>query len=278
MQVNWQKLGWVEVQVFQPETPSKSAILFCPGFPGLGAAMFEQRHAAALAAEGYDVYVIHHKGTRIACGLAPSSINNGQRLQEAYDKGETHLGGSGASIHELLREPLIVLQNIASEYESIHLIGNSFGALSALWSLTEDGVPAANVKSLILFAGAQGVNDGSDTSVMRVWTAEFISLPHIADQIEVTDVPEMVATLSQLYKDLPQRVMDKLPGRIKLTYVVIEKDELLFPSDTMAFQAAIGGRGTVTMDKDECGVPAYGISAHYTPNYKTRNFLDLIRG
>lgn len=278
MRVEWHKRDWVETQVFTPDVPSRESILFCPGFPGLGGAMFEQRHAAALVDAGYDVHVIHHKGTRTTSALAPFSINNGQRLQAAWENGETHLGGGAAKAEELFIEPLIVLNAIAGQYDSVHIIGNSFGALTSLWSLTAPGVPVDKVKTLILLAGAQGVDDGTDTCVMRIWKPEFMQMPRIADQIEVLDTPGAIAALKNLYNTLPDRVAKGLPAHIALTYIVMEHDEILRPSDTDAFRAAIGGRGDVILDKDERGFPAYLLGAHETPNFRTNNFLKLIRG
>jgi hypothetical protein len=277
MHVSWQKFGWVEVQVFKPETPARQAILFCPGFPGLGSSVFEQRHASALTHEGYDLYVIHHKGTRTNTAMSPAGINNGKRLQDAWESGETHLGGGAVTVQELLDEPRLVLDGIAAHYDSLHIIGNSFGSLSSLSSLTSDGAPVDKVKNLILLAGAQGVDDGTPLCVMRIWNPVFMMDPRITDQIEVKDVPGAIDILRQLYHDLPERVMARLPGHIAMTYVVVEKDEILRLSDTQAFQAAIGGRGTIVMEQDE-GWPAYGITPHYTANFRTSKLLKLIRG
>ena len=278
MNVTWQTRQWVETQVFTPDAPARECILFCPGFPGLGGAMFEQRHAAALTDAGYDVHVIHHKGTRTNTALSPFSINNGSRLQAAWAKGETHLGGGAATAQELFSEPFIVLNEIAGRYDSVHVIGNSFGALSSLWSLTEPGAPADKIKTLILLAGAQGVDDGSDTCVMRIWKPEFMALPRITDQIDVADTAGAIGALKKLYNELPGRVTKHLPAHIALTYIVMEHDEILRPADTEAFKAAIGGRGDILLDKDERGFPAYFIGAHETPNLRTNNFLKLIRG
>ncbi len=265
------------MQVFRHDGSARDAILFCPGFPGMGASLFEQQHANALTEAGFDVYVIHHKGTRTNAALSPALVNNGKRLQDAWEARETHLGGGAVSMEELLAEPYVVLKDIAGAYEGIHVIGNSFGALSALQALTTPDAPTERVRTLTLIAGAQGVDDGSDECVMRIWREEFLGNPRINDQIEVIDLPGAIATLKNLYRDLPKRVMNNLPGAIALTYVVVEKDEILRLSDTQAFQAAIGGRGIIIMEQDD-GWPAYGITPHYTAKYKTSSLLKLIRG
>ena len=122
----------VEAQVWEPAQPTDKCILFCPGFPGAGATVFEQRHAAALADAGYALMVLRHKGTRLDGPHAPGMVNNASRLA----RGGTHIGGGPATIDEWLQEPLTALHVLAGEFTHIDILGNSFGALSSLWSLT----------------------------------------------------------------------------------------------------------------------------------------------
>ncbi len=278
MKVTWHKEDGVEFQLFEPEKGAAAAILFCPGFPGMGGTVFEQRHAAALTEEGYAVYVIKHKGTKFSGAMAPVMVNNGARLMEARKNGETHIGGGPASIHEWLAEPLAVMRSIHAAYDSIHVIGNSFGALSALWSMTEEGAPLDKVKTLLLYAGAQGVDAGDEhDTIMRLWQPQFLMANRITDKVAVSDPFDMVTVLKKLYGDLPER-MKKLPASIGLTYLVVERDELLRLADTEKFKASIGGRGAIVMDADDHAWPDYGLLAHDTPNYKTEDLLQLIRG
>lgn len=276
MKVEWQIFDWVEVQVFKPDAPSRSAILFCPGFPGAGSVVFEQRHAGALTDAGCDVYVIHHKGTRTNGGYAPSVINNSSRLQQALENGEAHLGGGPATIDDWMIEPLVTLKHISSLYAHIHLIGNSYGALSSLWSLTEPDAPISNVRSLLLYAGAQGMDDGTDAGIMRIFKEEFINLPRITEKVELNPAKEIVATLKNVYKSLPSRVLEHLPESISLTYLVVEKDEILRLSDTEAFNAAIKGRGKIVVDTVDHAWPDAGLWAHDTPDFRTKDLLELI--
>lgn len=276
MKVSWQKFDGVEAQVFEPDAGAKAAILFCPGFPGMGGTVFEQRHAAAFAEEGYAVYVIKHKGIRIASGHAPVMINNGARLMEAHRNNEKHLGGGAATIDEWLSEPLRILPLIDKAHETIHVIGNSFGALSALWSLTEKGAPIDKVASILLYAGAQGVDDGTEYCIMRLWQPEFLMANRITDKVTLNDPFDMVATLKRTYGILPERVK-ALPASIGITYLVVDRDELLNVGDSKAFQDAIGGRGTIVMDTVDHAWPELGLLAHDTADYRTDDLLGLIR-
>ena len=86
-----------------------------------------------------------------------------------------------------------------------------------------------------------------------------------------------MATLKNTYHALPDRVKS-LPEQIAITYLVVERDELLNVNDTKAFQAAIGGRGKIVMDAVDHAWPEQGLLAHDTPNYTTEDLLALIRG
>jgi pimeloyl-ACP methyl ester carboxylesterase len=277
MKIHWEKFDGVEAQVFEPDAGAHAAVLFCPGFPGMGGTVFEQRHAGALTDEGYAVYVIKHKGTKLSGALAPALINNASRLMAGRKAGETHIGGGGATIEEWMVEPFKALKVLHMAYDAIHVIGNSFGALSALWSLSEQGAMISKVKSLLLYAGAQGVNDGTEDSVMRIWQPEFLMSTSITDKVSLNDPFDIVAMLGKVYLALPERVK-AMPESIALTYLVVERDEILRLSDTENFNAAIGGRGTIVINSDDRGWPEHGLLAHDTPDYKTEDLLQLIRG
>lgn len=264
-----------EAQLFSPEAPTDKVILFCPGFPGAGATLFEQRHAENLTNEGFAVVVLRHAGTRFDSPFGPFMVNNGARLKQARDKGETMIGGVPAAIDTWLIEPLVALKTLAKNYAHIHVIGNSFGALSSLWSLTSDTAPLDNVKSLLLYAGAQGTSDGSPMDIMRIWQAQFIAMPRVTEKVSLEPAPQIAATLLNVYRDLPNRMV-RIPVSVPITYLVVENDEILKPFDTQRFNDAIGGRGTIVMDSDDHAHPNAGLLAHDTPDYTTEKLLALI--
>jgi hypothetical protein len=262
-----------EAQAFLPESGQNAkALLFCPGFPGAGATLFEQRHAGALTAEGYDVYVLKHKGIRLDSPTAPFMVNNSVRLAEGRREGQGHIGGGVATIDDWLSEPFPTLADLDRRYDSIDVIGNSFGALSSLWSLTTPGVASQKVKSLLLYAGAQGMAD----SIMRIWKPEYINVPRIADKVALENADKIVARLKTVYEDLPKRVRNSLPAHISLKYLVVERDELLTLADTEQFRAAIGGRGDIVMNTIDKARPEHGLMAHDTPEYPTSDILRLL--
>ena len=277
MRVSWEKFDGVEAQVFEPVAGTRSVILFCPGFPGMGGTVFEQRHAAALVAEGYAVYVIKHKGTKLSGAMAPVLVNNAARMMEGRKTDEKYIGGAPATIEDWLEEPLKALEVLHTAYDNIHVIGNSFGALAALWSMTQEGAQISKVKSLLLYAGAQGVDDGTEDGIMRVWQPEFLMASRITDKVALNDPFDIVARLGKTYRSLPERVK-ALPESIAMTYLVVDRYEILRKSDTEAFKEAIGGRGKIVIDTVDHAWPEHNLLAHDTPNYKTEDLLDLIRG
>jgi pimeloyl-ACP methyl ester carboxylesterase len=264
----------VEAQVWEPAQLTDKCILFCPGFPGAGATVFEQRHAAALADAGYTLVVLRHKGTRLDGPHAPAMVNNASRLS----RGGTHIGGGAATIDEWLAEPLTALRVLADQFTHIDIIGNSFGALSSLWSLTRADAPLDNVRRLVLLAGAQGVHeDNGVTDIMRIWRPEFVSAPRITEKVTLNDPHEIVAVIHAAYAELPPKVA-ALPAHIRMTALVVAKDELLTRVDADKFNAAIGGRCLVIVDEINQPYHAHGLLAHDMPDWRAGDILALLAG
>jgi hypothetical protein len=280
MRVRWEVLSSgedkVEAQIWEPDFQTHKAILFCPGFPGAGAGLFEQRHAAAIAEAGYALIVLRHAGTRLEGPCAPAMINNGARLQQGRTRGETHIGDGPSSIAAWLREPFTALAAISDDYEDIFVLGNSFGALSALWSMGEAGARLDKVRHLLLLAGAQGVlEDGGVTDIMRLWKAAYMAMPRVTERISLSDPVADEATLLACYQDLPRRAKN-IPDSIGLDALVVARDEILTRSDAEKFQAAIGGRGTIYMNDIDRAYADPPLLAHDMPDYPTAALLALL--
>ena len=266
----------VEGQVFSPDTSSKNLILFCPGFPGAGATVFEQRHAATLAEAGYVLVILKHSGTRLQGPQAPQMINNAWRLAEARRKGDTHLGGGPSSVEDWLLEPLTALEVLSGQFAQIDVIGNSFGALSSMWSMTMPGAPIGKIRNLLLMAGAQGFHGPENPGdIMRIWKAEYVSVTRITEKVTLNEPQQQIATIRKAYQELPLR-MRILPAHIKLKSLVVMADELMHFSDAEEFQAAIGGRGTLYKDEIDKAYPDHGLLAHDMPDYPTESLLSIL--
>lgn len=267
----------VEGQIWEPEQPTDKVILFCPGFPGMGAPHFEQRHAATFVQAGFAVVTLRHCGTRLNSPTAPSMVNNAGRLHHGRQNNQTHLGGGPSTVKYWLNEPWIALQTLTNVYKSIYVWGSSFGAVAALWSLTTPGAPLNHVRQVLLVAGAQGMIDADESrDVMRIWKPEYMKFARVTDKVSLISAEDDSATLKHAYENLPERVK-ALPPKIELTYVVVEQDELLSLGDTERFKSAIGGRGQVVIDDIDKAYVEHGLMAHDMPDYPTEKFMALIK-
>lgn len=279
MKVTWCRLEAegeaVEAQLFEPLGGSRILILFCPGFPGAGATVFEQRHAAALVEEGYSLAVLRHAGTRLDGPAAPAMINHAGRLRQGRVRGESHIGGGPSTLTTWLHEPLTALHALGDFYDEIIVIGNSFGALSALWSLTAPGAPLGPIRRLILLAGAQGFSAGVPGDTLRIWKPAFIAMPRIVERVSLGDPAVEAAVIKDVYERLPGRIQHALPPSIALTCLVVARDELLTLEDTERFRETIGERGRVVLDQTCRAWPEHGFLAHDMVDYTTESLMGL---
>ncbi len=267
----------VEGQIWEPEEATDKVILFCPGYPGMGAAHFEQRHAGNLVQAGFAVVVLRHCGTRLDSPTAPAMVNNAGRLHHGRKHGQSHLGGGASSVKYWLNEPWLALQTLTNVYKHIYVWGSSFGAVSALWSLTTPGAPLKNIRQVLLVAGAQGVIDSDPAQdIMRIWKPEYMRVPRITDKVSLASVEDDVRALSNAYKNLPERVR-ALPKEIEMTSLVVTNDEILSLGDSERFKAAIGGRGEIVVDDLDKAYLEHGLMAHDMPDYPTEQLLALIK-
>ncbi len=281
MRVDWQTFTRgdqrVEAQFFSPDGVPERLILFCPGFPGRGGTMFEQRHAGALAETGAVVCVIKHAGTRIDGPDAPFMINNGARLMRARKNNETHIGGGPSTVARWLDEPAIVLDALRDAFPRIDVIGNSFGAVSALWSLTRTGAPLDKIGALLLYAGAQGVDSDPIKGIMRIWNPIFLATPAIWEKITLDSPISIAATMKEAYGDIAAKAA-MLPAHIRLRYLVVTADELLKVADSEHFRDSImQGRGELHLDTLDRAYPSHGLLAHDTPDYPTEKLMELLQ-
>lgn len=267
----------VEGQIWEPEQPTDKVILFCPGFPGMGAPHFEQRHAGTLVQAGFAVVVLRHCGTRLDSPTAPAMVNNAGRLKHGRDHNQTHLGGGPSTVKYWLNEPWIALQTLTNIYKKIYVWGSSFGAVSALWSLTTPGAPLNHVRQILLVAGAQGMIDPNPANdILRIWKPEYMVVPRVTDKVSLVSGDDDYKSLEQAYKNLPERVK-ALPNDIHLTYLVVTNDELLSLGDAERFKSAIGDRGDIVIDDLDKAYLENGLMAHDMPDYPTEKLLALIK-
>jgi len=199
------------------------------------------------------------------------------RLMKARQKGETHLGGGPSTMAAWLKEPQIVLDALRNAFARIDIIGNSFGAVAALWSLTQEDAPLDKIQSLLLYAGAQGVDTDPMQGIMRVWNPMFLAAPAIAERIEIDAPMTASMTMKDAYAHIAAKSGD-LPAHINLKYLVVTADEILKVSDSEDFRDTVmKGRGEIILNTTCRAYPAHGLLAHDTPDYPTEKLMELLQ-
>lgn len=263
-----------EVQLWEPDGPCEKLLLFCPGFPGRGGTMFEQRHAATFVEAGYTVAVIKHAGTRLDGPDAPFIVNNGARLAKGRREKETHLGGGPSTMLNWLWEPHTALKALQPAFKQIDIYGNSFGAISMLWSLTRPDAYFDNIRTLACVAGAQGVDTDPISGAMRVWSPMHLMNPIFWEKITLDDPNSIHDTMKIAYAEIAARA-PSFPAHVRLKYLVVMQDEILKLSDTQAFKKVMGDRGDIVIDDIDRAYPAMGFIAHDMADYPTEKLLEL---
>lgn len=268
-------------RIIHPAHESGDLILFCPGFPGGGASLFEQRHASQIIAENFVLAVLRHNGTFLDGAFAEEMLNSSQFPKAVPSALDRWIGGKPARFADWLMEPQTVLEDIATAFTNIYLIGHSFGclaALNALANLNENGHPAmGRVKSCLCLAPALGTLEGDDANnVMHLWGDDALNDPSVLERVDLADGPEFArAILREVYETLPDRVV-ALPPQLDLIFVQVAHDEIVREKDVRNFMTACG-RGRFVLD--EIDHPMRGhhpVNAHDMPIYPTELLLEQI--
>lgn len=126
----------VEGKLYQPEIDKqkKELVIFEPGLPGNGVVIFDQRHAAKMIKQGYDVFSARHNGTVLNAEKSARYVNCPQKQELGQQQGQEYLG-QPFSYTEWGREVLTAIKALENKYNKIHLISHSMGALNTLNSL-----------------------------------------------------------------------------------------------------------------------------------------------
>lgn len=271
----------VDARVIHPHSESGDLILFCPGFPGGGATIYEQAHADQVVVHNYTQIVLRHNGTILDGPKSDFMLNNIQ-----YPKATTHhhdgwIGGKPSSIAGWLIEPQTVLEEVGFSYSNIYVLAHSFGAvalLNSLANLHENGSHILDkVQAVALLAPALGVLEGKEEeNIMRIWHEDFLTSSAVLEKVALEDDPPSIQmAMKNIYRFLPQRVAS-LPGHIRFNLLHVARDEYIREEDVRGFAAACK-RGDVVIDTIDHPHKAHGgIDAHDMPDYPTEMLLQLI--
>lgn len=261
---------------------SGDLILFCPGFPGGGATLFEQRYAEILQKEEYSLFTLRHNGTRLDTDVADFMLNRRQFPKAVPFHDGDYIGGASSSIAEWVTEPQTVLETLGAEYTNITVIGHSFGAVAALYSLINLNNAShrilERINRCILLAPAVGLLREYDDDVMdTLWHPEFIASEIVTERVALNAPESILQDLRNAYVSLRDGAK-QLPTGMKKIFVHVERDEYVRYQDVEEFANYIDPDSIFMVDKFERRDPRHGLDAHDMPNFPQQSLLDLIEG
>ena len=261
---------------------SGDLILFCPGFPGGGATLFEQRFAELLQKEEYSLFMLRHNGTRLDSDTADFMLNRRQFPKAVPFHDGSFIGGGSSSVAEWLTEPQTILETLGAEYTNITVIGHSFGAVAALKSLINLNQIShrilERVQRCILLAPAVGLLREHEEDVMdTIWQPDLIASEMVTERVALNAPEYILQDLRNVYTGLGDDAK-QLPADIKKIFVHVERDEYVRHEDVEEFAHYIDPDSVFVVDKFERHDPRHGLDAHDMPNFPQQSMLDLIEG
>ncbi len=271
-----------EGRLIHPLAPCGDLVLFCPGFPGGGATLFEQRFVDRLLEEEYTVCVLRHNGTRLDTPEGQWMLNSQQYPKAVPFHDGKFIGGASSSVREWIGEPQTVLETLGAEFSEIIVVGHSFGAVTALNSLcglNENGSTLLErIQKVILLAPAVGLlHERHDDVMDTLWQDEFIMSDLVTSRVTLNSCDEIKRDLNDVYHGLASRAA-QLPEHMSKVFVHVERDEYIRRDDVEEFARFIDRDSQFFIDKFDRHDPRLGIDAHDMPHFPQQILLDLIEG
>jgi len=271
-----------EGRMIHSPTPSGQLVIYVPGFPGGGATLFENHFSDFLKDQQYNLVVIRHNGTRLNGDFSDDFLNR-EKFPKAipYHDGD-YIGGGSFSMMDWILEPETVLRDIGASFSNIVVVGHSFGAVCALYSLARIAESSSSilerVRTCVCLAPAVGLLKEHGEDIMEtLWTPEFLNSSDVAEKVFLRDVEEARANLRAIYKDLPHQVSGLLRD-VRKVFVHVERDEYLRHNDVEEFMLSCGENSQMFVDRFDRHDPRLKYDAHDMPNYPQQLLLDMIVG
>lgn len=269
-------------RLIHPSAPCGDLVLFCPGFPGGGSTLFEQRFVERLLDEEYNVCVLRHNGTRLDTPEGQWMLNSEQFPKAIPFHDGAFIGGAPSRVREWIEEPLTALETIGAEFSEIIVVGHSFGsvtALNSLCALQESGSRILDrVQRVVLLAPAVGLlRDHADDVMDTLWVDEFITSDLVTSRVALNSCDEIKQDLRAVYASLGERA-SRLPERLSKIFVHVDRDEYVRRDDVEEFARFIDKDSRFFIDKFDRHDPRLGIDAHDMPQFPQQILVDMIDG
>lgn len=252
----------------------KELVIFQPGFPGGAARDLEEWHFPELLTRDRSIFTVRHNGTILDGKHSSYYINCPERLEQASIKKEHVLGKEQATLATWLEEPLVALEALAENFETIILVGHSFGCLSLAWCLvTADKALFEKVGKIVFLAGSLGrIRSGKlEDPVLQDWR-HHLDTDWIRERVEIGSVEENLKTLLKANTTIHDEI-SKFPA---IDPILLHPwgdtpdsiDERIHIQESLDFIVSLG-RGYLIVDKTQKPNAEKGAAVHDLPNLKT---------
>ncbi len=259
----------------------KELVIFQPGFPGGAARDLEEWHLPGLLTRNRSIFTVRHNGTILDGKHTSYYINCPERLEQASVEKEHVLGKEQATLSTWLEEPLVALEALSRDFETIILAGHSFGCLSLAWCLvTADKALFEKVSKVILLAGSLGrIRSGKlDDPVLQDWR-HHLDTDWIRERVEIGSVDANLKTLFKANTTIHDEI-NKFPA---IDPILLHPwgdtpdsvDERIHIQESLDFIVSLG-RGYLIVDKTQKPDAEKGAAVHDLPMLKTSYLSKLL--
>lgn len=227
--------------------------IFGPGFPGRGSADLERLHLEKLTAAGFTVLAPRHNGSLLTGKFSDFYISCPERQALAREIGQHALGSepscnqgsepdnepgakpdqSFTALDRWLLEPFVAYQALAPHFNSVVMLGHSFGGLALMYStiaLFKTGEinrmfegKKHNLRRIISMAGATGIirgqainrlstdkdashgivseNQVSEDGIIKMWQG-YVDSPFIQERVSIGPKEDNLRHLEHGYRTI----------------------------------------------------------------------------
>ncbi len=269
--------GFVEGKLHRPEKGVQKLIIFEPGFPGDGSSRLEKLWLKDLLKNNFTVFAARHNGTIINGSYSDTYLNCIQKQEWAKQHSQTLLGKKEYyTVADWLIEPLIAMEAL-DMFDSIELVGHSFGGLAIFNSLIEFSKKypsqASKIVRLVTLSGATGKVVGLNDPILKQWS-DYLRRNATSKRVLVGDPDENLKILRAAYEKI-HRESNLVPKTTEIICVNVENDELVSVQEGKDLIKTLG-RGYLIVDKKEESDKESGRLAHDMNNLTSREFLKLV--
>ena len=258
-------------------------IIFEPDMPGDSSEWMENKFIPDLLRDGYSIFCVRHRGTKLDSSNASHYINCQERIERSKE-GSSVLGQSGEkkeySVEDIANEPKIATEALHSKFKQLYMIGHSNGAAGIAYSLPKLSKEITDkVRNFISLAGfigaydkekdhfdAEGRFDSQKMKGFYEYSNQYVSLGDLEKNVE-------------LQKNIFTSIHNSsLPENINIVLVSSPKDEYIPLESAKQYQEK-NARGLRIVDntqyKEDESKPKPDI--HDLPNLYPSTLLRLLK-